>query len=104
MEGHLIYLQDTVEGSKGIADCKEGNEDQQAVIDPQCEGQLDVQHCSHICAPHCRPKEACHDVQYDQQVVCLSDPPVSVAIKQHTCRVHMRSYDVPMMRLQLGHE
>ena len=104
MEEHLVYLKDTVEGSKGIADCKEGDEDQQAVIDPQCEGQLDVQHCSHICTPHCRPKEACHDVQYDQQIVCLSDPPVPITIKQHACRIHTLSGDAPIMRLPFRHQ
>ena len=85
MQADLVNIEDPVEGSQGVADGKEGNEDQQAVVDEQGERELDVQHGCHICPPDAGSQVACHDVQQHQQVVGLRDAPVLVAIEQHAC-------------------
>ena len=85
VQADLVNIEDPVEGSQGVADGKEGNEDQQAVIHKQGEGELDVQHGSHISLPYAGSQVARHDVQQHQQVVGLSNTPVLVAIEQHAC-------------------
>lgn len=98
---YLINIENSVEGCKRVADGKEGDEHQQAVIDQQCEWQLGAKHCCHICSPHSWPKVPCHAVQHDQEIVCLCDAPVFVAIKQHTCTNHGRSAALPRLHMRL---
>lgn len=59
----LVDIEDSVEGCRGVADGEEGNEDEQAVIDMQGEGELEVQHCCHVSLPNGWSQEASHDVQ-----------------------------------------
>ena len=86
VQANLVNIEDPVEGSQGVADGKEGNEDQQAVIDAQGAGEFDIQHGCHVCPPDAWSQIACPDVQQHQQIIGLCDAPVLVAIEQHACK------------------